>query len=189
MKELAEREEYDIQKVLNEKSYFSTLPEHHRTAAVSLVAVFASAHNLEDVPDAVMNRDICKMALNATDADCTVLPLIPYPEIQKKGIEKFSENTPAFVLYSFVDIQDEKMAREAVKADAYCLQLVPDKLITVDLCKVVLQHPDADKIVVEFIRERFRNNPEIAKMAEEKIGSNLAQKDTYQLPKKKNLSI
>jgi hypothetical protein len=37
----------------------------------------------------------------------------------------FSGDMPAFVLYSFTDIRDAEMAQDAVKADAYCIQLVP----------------------------------------------------------------
>ena len=152
---LTERESYDILKVLEDKSYFSTLDERHRTAAVSLPAVFASAKNLEYVPDAVINRDICRMALSSDDADCSILPLIPYPDIQKEGIQKFSKDTPAFVLYSFADIQDEQIAHEAVKADAYCIQLIPDKLLTINLCREALKSPDADEKMEKFIAERF----------------------------------
>jgi hypothetical protein len=56
--------------------------------------------------------------------DCSVLSYIPYKDIQKEGIRQFSATTPAFVLYSFADITDAQMALDAVKADAYCLQLV-----------------------------------------------------------------
>jgi hypothetical protein len=56
-------------------------------------------------------------------------------------------DTPAFVLYSFADIKDTKTAQEAVKADAYCLQLVPEKLLTKDLCKTALQSPNADGFI------------------------------------------
>jgi hypothetical protein len=145
MNMLTDREKWDVQKILEDKNHYSSMPERHRTAAVSTVAVLASGHNLEYVPEAVLNRGICRAALTSKDADCTVLPHIPYPDVQKEGIQKFSDNTPAFVLYSFVDVTDAKMAQEAVKADAYCLQLVPDKLMTADLCKTALQHPDADK--------------------------------------------
>jgi hypothetical protein len=47
------------------------------------------------------------------------------------------------------------MAKEAVKADAYCLQLVPDKLLTAELCKTALHSPNADKKVLKFVSERF----------------------------------
>jgi len=155
MNTLTEREKWDIQKVLEDKDYFPTMSERHRTAAVSLVAVFSSANNLEYVPDAVINKDICRMAIEAKDADCSILSQIPYPEIQKKGIEKFTENTPAFVVYSFVDISDAQMAHDAVKTDAYCLQLVPDKLLSKDLCRLALKSPNADEKVSGFVKERF----------------------------------
>jgi len=174
---------------LEDKNYFPTLSERNRTAAVSLVAVFASANNMEYVPDTVINRDICRMALQSKDADCTILPLIPYLDIQKEGIKKFSPDNSAFVVHSFVDISDAQMAHDAVKADAYCIQLVPDKLITADLCKTALQHREADKKVLEFIPERFRNNPEVKKMAEEKFGEKSAQKEMLPPLKRKNLSI
>ncbi|MCL2650772.1 MAG: hypothetical protein FWD60_07085 [Candidatus Azobacteroides sp.] len=158
MNRLTDRESYDIQKVLEDKDYFPTLSERHRTAAVSLVAVFASANNMEYVPDAVINRDICRMALQSKDADCTILPLIPYPDIQKEGIQKFSSSDSAFVVHSFVDISDTQMAYDAVKADAYCLQLVPDKLLTKELCCLALQSPNMDEKMSKFVMERF---PEI----------------------------
>jgi hypothetical protein len=47
------------------------------------------------------------------------------------------------------------MAREAVKADAYCLQLVPDKLLTKELCRMALQSPNADERMLKFVTERF----------------------------------
>jgi hypothetical protein len=74
---------------------------------------------------------------------------------QKEAIQKFSADTPAFVLYSFADIKDGETAREAVKADAYCLQLVPDKLLTKELCKTALQSPNADSFMRKFVSERF----------------------------------
>jgi hypothetical protein len=75
--------------------------------------------------------------------------------VQKEGIRKFSADTPAFVLYSFVDIRDAATAGEAVRADAYCIQLVPEKLITAELCKTALQSPNADDFIRKFISERF----------------------------------
>jgi hypothetical protein len=131
------------------------LPEHRRTAAVSTVAVLACGHNLEYVPEAVLNRNICRAALNSGKVDCTVLPHIPFPDVQKEGIQRFSGGTPAFVLYSFADIRDAQTAREAVKVDAYCLHLVPDKLLTAALCKMALNSPNADKKVLGFIPENF----------------------------------
>ena len=189
MNKLTDREQWDIQKVLEDKNYFSTLGERYRTAAVSLPAVFASASNLEYVPDTVLNRDICRMAIQSGDADCSILPLIPYLDIQKEGAKKFSENEPAFVVYSFADISDAQMAQDAVRKDAYCLQLVPDKLITADLCKTALQHSSADKKVLGFIPERFHNNPEVRKIAEEKFGNNLVEKEISPSEKKKGRSI
>jgi len=189
MNKLSDREQWDIQKVLEDKNYFSSLPERHRTAAVSLVAVFASGHNLEYVPDFAVNKDICRMTLKSDDVDYTILPLIPFPDVQKEGIKKFSGDAPAFVLYSFTDILDAQMALDAVKADAYCLQLVPDKLITADLCKTALQHPNADKKVLDFIPERFHNDFEVRKIAEEKYGSNTEQKEMSLPTKKKGLSV
>jgi hypothetical protein len=168
MNMLTGREKWDVQKILENKNHYSSLPEHRRTAAVSMVAVLASGHNLEYVPEAVLNREICRAALNSKDVDCTVLPCIPYFDVQKEAIQKFSADTPAFVLYSFTDIRDAQMAQEAVKADAYCLQLVPDKLLTADLCKMALNSPNADKKVLAFIPEKFRI-PEIEKLAKERF--------------------
>jgi hypothetical protein len=150
-----DREKWDIQKVSENREYYPSLPEHRRTAAVSLAAVSACGHNLEYVPENVISREVCRTALQSKEVDCTVLPYIPFLDIQKEGIQQFSVDTPAFVLYSFADIRDAAMAREAVKADAYCLQLVPDKLLTEDLCKTALRSPNADKNVLNFIRERF----------------------------------
>jgi hypothetical protein len=155
MNTLTDREQWDIQRILENKNHYSSLPERRRTAAVSTVAVLTCGHNLEYVPEAVPGRGICRAALNSKDVDCTVLPHIPYPDVQKGGIQKFSENTQAFVLYSFADITDAQMAKEAVKADAYCLQLVPDKLITEDLCKTALRSPNADEKMLKFAIERF----------------------------------
>jgi hypothetical protein len=42
---------------------------------------------------------------------------------------------------------------EVVKADAYCIQLVPDKLKTKDLCKTALQSPNADDFIKKFVTE------------------------------------
>jgi hypothetical protein len=60
------------------------LPKHRRTAAVSTVAVLACGHNLEYVLETVINKDICRAALNSGKADCTVLPHIPFPDEQKE---------------------------------------------------------------------------------------------------------
>jgi hypothetical protein len=152
---LTNREKWDIQRMLESENHYSSLPEHRRTAAVSMVAVLACGHNLEYVPEAVLNKAICRAALSSKDVDCTILPHIPYPEVQKEGIRKFSANTPAFVLYSFVDITDAKTAQEAVKADAYCLQLIPEKLLTKDLCRTAVQSPNADDFIKKFVSEKF----------------------------------
>ena len=47
------------------------------------------------------------------------------------------------------------MAREAVGEDAYCIQLVPDRLLTGDLCWTALQSPNADEKVSQLIFEQF----------------------------------
>jgi hypothetical protein len=155
MKTLTDREKWNIGKIAENENYYPSIPERHRTEAVSTVAVLASGNNLEYVPEAVMNRDICRAALCAKDADCTLLSRIPFSDVQKEAIQKFSANTPAFVLYSFADITDAKMAQNAVKADAYCLQLVPNKLLTPELCKMALKSPNADEKVVKFVQEHF----------------------------------
>jgi hypothetical protein len=156
MSPLTDREKWDVQKIEENSNHYSSLPEHHRTAAVSMAAVLALGHNLEYAPKTVLDKEICRAALNSKNVECTVLPYIPYPDVQKEDIQRFiSSGTPAFVAYSFVDITDAKTAREAVKADAYCLQFVPEKLITADLCKMALQHPDTDKKVLGFIPENF----------------------------------
>jgi hypothetical protein len=176
MNPLTDREKWDVQKIVENSNHYSSLPEHHRTAAVSMVAVLASGHNLEYVPETVLDKEICRVALNSKNVDCMVLPHIPYTDVQKEGIQKFiSSGTPAFVVYSFADIRDAQTAREAVKADAYCLQLVPDKLLTVELCKMALNSPNADKKVLGFIPQKFRT-PEIRKAAEIKFGNSREQK-------------
>jgi hypothetical protein len=189
MSTLTDREKWDAGKIMEDKNYYSSLPGHRRTAVVSLVAVLASGHNLEHVPETVLNREICRAALNSKDADCTILPHIPFPDVQKEGVKRFiSSGTPAFVAYSFMDIMDTKTAQEAVKADAYCLQLVPDKLLTADLCKTALQHPDADKKVLGFIPERFRS-PEIEKLAKERFPGKTATQKEISPPHKKGISL
>ena len=188
MNTLSDREKWDIGKIAGNRDYYYFLPEHRRTAAVSLAAVTANGNNLEYVPENVINKEICRAALGSKEAECTILPDIPFPDIQKEGIQRFND-VPAFVLYSFIDISDTPTALNAVRGDAYCLQLVPDRLITADLCKTALQHPEADKKVLGFIPERFQNNPDVRKMAEEKFGSSPAQKEERQkeisLPEKK----
>jgi len=150
----------DIMKIVEDDNYYPSLHEYRKTVAVSLAAVSFCARHLEYVPEAVISKDfegraICRAALDAKDADCRILPYIPFPDVQKEGIQKFSADTPAFVLYSFTDIYDAKMAQQAVKADAYCLQLVPDRLLTKDLCKTALQSPNADEKVQKYVAERF----------------------------------
>jgi hypothetical protein len=189
MNRFTDREKWDIGKIVEDKNYYSTLPEHRRTAAVSLVAVLSSGQNLEYVPEAILNRDICRAVLKSKDVDCTVLPQIPFPDVQKEGIQKFSGDTSAFVLYSFADISDAQMAKDAVKADAYCLQFVPDKWVTADLCKMALDSPNADKKVLGFILEKFRT-PEIRKITEDKFGEKPGQqKEQSPPPKRKSLAI
>jgi hypothetical protein len=189
MNTLTDREKWDVGKIVEDGNHYSSLPERRRTAAVSLVAVLASGRNLEHVPETVLNREICRAALNSKDADCTILSHIPFPDVQKEGVKQFiSYGTPAFVAYSFMDITDAKTAREAVKADAYCLQLVPDELITKELCKTALQHPDADKKVLGFIPERFRI-PEIEKWAKERFPNKTAAQKEISPPHKKGISL
>ena len=152
---ITDREKRDIKRIIADKDYFSVLPAQNKTAAVSMVAVLSSGQNLEYVPETIINRAICRAAFLAKDADCSILSYIPYPDIQKEGIKRFSVGTPAFVLYSFADIQDTQMAQDAVNADAYCIQLVPERLMTKDLCRMALHCPNADETVSGFVKERF----------------------------------
>jgi hypothetical protein len=124
-----EREARDIHNMVDNKGYYSSLPEHRKTVAVSLAAVSFNARQLEYVPETVIGKDfegraICRAALKAKDADCTILPHIPHLDVQREGIERFLKDTPPFIVYSFAEMQDAKMAQEAVKADAYCIQLL-----------------------------------------------------------------
>ena len=155
-----EREMQDILQIIEDKNYFYALPEHRKTVAVSVAAVSLHSSDLEYVPEAVINKEfegraICRTALAAKDADCKILPYITFPDVQKEGIQRFSADTPAFILYSFAEMHNAEMAQEAVKADAYCIQLVPDKLLTKELCQTALQSPNADDKVSKFVFERF----------------------------------
>jgi len=152
---ITDREKRAIRKVLDDKDYYYSLPKHCKTAAISMAAVSASAQNLEYVPETVINKDICRAALGAKDADCSLLSYIPYPDVQKEGIKRFSGDTPAFVVYSCADIRDAEMAQDAVKADAYCIQLVPDGLVTKDLCQTAMTSPNFDEKISKFVTERF----------------------------------
>ena len=154
------RETQDILNMVEDKHYYPSLPDYRKTVAVSLAAVSLCAKHLEYVPENVITkefegREICRAALEAKDADCTILPYIPFPDVQKEGIQRFSGNTEAFILYSFTDMQNAKIAEEAVKADAYCIQLVPDNLLTKELYRTALQSPNADDKMQKFILERF----------------------------------
>ena len=161
MSHQTERETRDIMSIIDDQNHYFGLPEYRKTVAVSLAAVTFQARNLEYVPETVISKDfegreICRAALAADDANCTILPYIPFADVQKEGIQQFlGKNEPPFVVYSFTDMQDAKMAQEAVKADAYCIQLVPDKLLTKDLCKTALHNPNVDKETSKFVLERF----------------------------------
>jgi len=160
MNTLIDRETRDIFRIIDDENYFPSLASHHKTVAVCLAAVTLCGQHLEYVPDWIISkefegRQICRTALEAKDADCTILPYIPYLEVLKEGIRRFSTDTPAFVLYSIADIRDTEMAHTAVRADAYCIQLVPSELLTKDLCRTALQSPNADEKVSKFVMERF----------------------------------
>ena len=176
-----------------EFSTYSGLSDSRKTEAVSMAAVTAYGGNLEYVPETLLSPEICRAALSAKDTEMDVLALIPYPEVQKEGIKKFlDEGSHPFVVYSFADITDAYMALDAVGRHGYCLQFVPDKLMTADLCKLALQHPESDKKVLGLIPERFHDD--VRKIAEEKFGNNPAQKSEKQndiaLPaKKKSIGI
>jgi hypothetical protein len=58
---------------------------------------------------------------------------------QKESIQRFSTKT----------------AHEAVQADAHCIQLVLDKLLTKDRCIWILYSHPADDFVKKFVSERF----------------------------------
>ena len=171
-----DREKRDIQKILKHKDYFRVLSEHHKTENVSLVAVIQCGKNLEYVPETVINKEICRRALCSKQVDCTILPYIPYPDVLKEAIQKFSADTPAFVLYSLSDIRDKEMAQNAVKADAYCIQLVPDELLTKDLCRTALQSPNADEKMSKFVFERFPELKTEQKSEDEKVRKNTGVK-------------
>jgi hypothetical protein len=154
MKTLTDREKWDIQKVTNDRAYYPSLPERYKTAAVSLAAVSACGHHLEYVPENVISKEICRAALRSKDVDCTVLPHIPFPDVQKEGIKKFERKTEPFVLYSFIDITDAQTAREAVNADGSCLPLVPDKLLTADLCRAAVLNSSLGVKILDCIPDR-----------------------------------
>jgi hypothetical protein len=117
MNTLTDREKWDIQRILENKNHYSSLPERRRTAAVSTIAVLACGHNLEYVPEAVLNRGICRAALMSKDADVSMLSQIPYSDVQKEGVQKFIASDIAhFIVFSFADVQDAQMAKDAVKA-------------------------------------------------------------------------
>ncbi|MDR1097699.1 MAG: hypothetical protein LBL57_06175, partial [Tannerella sp.] len=68
MNKLTDREKRNIQAVSTDnpqKGVFASLSENRRTAAVSLAAVSACGHNLEYVPETVINREICSAALKS----------------------------------------------------------------------------------------------------------------------------
>jgi len=137
-------------------SLYSTLAEWRKTEAVSLVAVATHSGNLEYVPDHILSPEICRAALTAKDADLDILSKIPFPEVQKEAIKMFlDEGNDPFVVYSFADITDTKMAQDAVQRNAYCIQLVPDKLLTKDLCQTALKSPHTDDKVSKFVFEHF----------------------------------
>jgi hypothetical protein len=156
-----EREMQDILQMVEDRNYYYALPEYRKTVAVSLAAVALCGKNLWYVPENVITKEfegraICRTALAAKDADCTILPCIPFPDVQKEGIQRLlGNNEPPFVVYSFVDMQDAKMAQDAVKADAYCIHLVPDSLLSRDLCRTALHSPNTDEKVQKFVMERF----------------------------------
>jgi len=154
------KELQDILNIIDDGDNFRSLPDYRKTVAVSLAAVIAHAPNLEYVPENIISkefegREICRAALAAKDADCRILPHIPFSDVQKEGIQRFSATTEPFILYSFADMQNATMAQEAVKADAYCIQLIPDNLLTKDLCKAALQSHNADEKISNFVSERF----------------------------------
>jgi hypothetical protein len=159
MNEITEREKWDIGKIAENSNYYSSLSESHRTAAVSTAAVLASGYNLEYVPEAVLNKNICRAALKAKDADCTILPHIPFPEVQKEGIRKFERKIEPFVLYSFIDITDVSMAKEAVKADGACLPFVPDKLLTEEICRAAILNSNIGIKILDYIPDKFFTPP------------------------------
>jgi len=137
-------------------SSYSTLPKWRKTEAVSLAAVGAYSGNLEYVPDRVLSPEICRAALSAKDADLDILWKIPYPEVQKEAIKMFiDKGSDPFVVYSFADITDKQMAQDAIQANAYCIQLVPDKLLTKELAETALKSPDADEKVRQFVGNHF----------------------------------
>ncbi|MDR1097187.1 MAG: hypothetical protein LBL57_03545 [Tannerella sp.] len=53
MNKFTDRGKRDVQKILENSNYCSSLPERRRTAAVSVAAVLASGYNPEYVPEAV----------------------------------------------------------------------------------------------------------------------------------------
>jgi len=150
------RELQDILKIIDDKDYFRSLPEHRKTVAVSVSAVALQALDLEYVPEAVISKEfegraICRSALAANDADCKILPHIPFQDVQKEGIERFLATTEPFIVYSFADMQNANMAQEAVQKEAYCIYLVPDNMLTKDLCKIALKSPNTDEKISHFV--------------------------------------
>jgi hypothetical protein len=65
MSTLTDREQRDVKNSIENENYYASLPEHRRTVAVSTVAVLACGHNLEYVPEAILDRNICRAALNS----------------------------------------------------------------------------------------------------------------------------
>jgi hypothetical protein len=77
---LTDREKRDVQKIAENSNHCSSLPERHRTASVSMAAVLASGHNPEYVPETVINKEICRAALNSEGCNSNCLKHIWEPD-------------------------------------------------------------------------------------------------------------
>lgn len=152
------REQRDIEAVSKDNSNYSAfadLPDKRKTEAVSLSAVSAYGNNLEFVPDDIKTKEICRTALQSKDIDCDILMHIPFPDVSLEGVHLFAEKIEPFVLFSFVDITNEKIAKEAINADGYCLQLVPEKILTEDMCKTAILNSDIGVKILDFIPDKL----------------------------------
>jgi len=113
-------------------------PEEMITPEIAMKAVQLDGTALEFVPESVNTPEICRAALNCKDSDdYDVIHYVPFSDVCYDYLKNSDGQTSdPFMVFGNVkrDVVTTEMAQLAVKLEPSCLQFVPDRLKTSELC-------------------------------------------------------
>lgn len=145
-----------------DKSYFSTIPNEHKTYDMCLLAIKESSHYISFVPKELQTLELIKMVLDddwkkisSVNIECLTEEIITYA-VNKNGLA--ISGIPK-------EMRTKELCELAVKKNVKAFRFIPDQFKTKELCRYsVILEPSLIKcvpsviITEEFIEELRRNN-------------------------------